>query len=127
MIFVFFQNGGKCLRFPVTDKDVVVGVARHLKPARRDNQMAMVPDQLQQLQTQPFANRQFGTRQHIPVFLEDRRGNIQASRLCNGQQEGRALQAFEFQRRGNHDISIEHQTHRKHQRFFFSDLATLMT
>ena len=50
-------------------KDVVVRIARHLKPPGGDNQMAMVLDQLEQLKTQPSANGQFGTRQDIPIFL----------------------------------------------------------
>jgi len=44
-------------RIGALDEDVVVWIARHLDPARRGNQMAVVRDELKQLQPQPFPYR----------------------------------------------------------------------
>jgi len=58
------------------DKDVVVGIARHLDSARRGNQVAMVLDELKQLQPKPFPDGQFRTGQYIRIFFEYGRGNV---------------------------------------------------
>ncbi len=109
------------------DKDVVVRIARHFEAAGWRNQVAVVLNQLKQLETQPPANGQFGTGQYIPVFFKDWRGDVQASRRCIRQHECGALDAVGFHCRRDHDSRIYHHTQRKYQRFFFSVLAALMT
>jgi hypothetical protein len=70
MIFVLFQNGGKCFRLPVTrspharcisafDKDVVVRIARYFDPARGSNHVALILDELEKLKPQTLPNAEF--------------------------------------------------------------------
>ncbi len=90
------------------DKDVVIRIARHFEAAGRRNHVAVVFNQLKQLETQPPTNGQFGTGQYIPVFLKDWRGDVQASRLCNRQEKCGALEAVGFQCCRDQDISVDH-------------------
>jgi hypothetical protein len=69
MILVFFQNFGKCLLIAgdqvvgtgfvgAFQKYVVVRVAAHVQAARRSDDMAVVLDELEQLQAKPLADAQ---------------------------------------------------------------------
>ena len=88
--------------------------------------MAMVLDELKQLQPQPFPNREFWTGQHFRVFGKNGRGKVQAARLCNRQQKCRSLKAVGLQCCGNQNVCIDYKAQCDHQRFFFSDLAALI-
>ena len=63
-------------RVGTLDEDVVIRIARHLDLARRNDQMAVVLEELKELQPQPSPNGQFRTGQHIRVFFENRCGNV---------------------------------------------------
>src|SRR5579863_5036054 len=63
-------------RISALDKDVVVRIARHLDASRWANQMAVIFDELKQLQPQSSPNRQLGPGQHFRIFFEDGRGNV---------------------------------------------------
>jgi hypothetical protein len=59
------------------NKDIVVRVARHTDPAGGRNQMAMIFDEPEQLKPQAFPDGQFRTGQHIRIFFENGRGNVE--------------------------------------------------
>ncbi len=79
------------------DKDVVIRIARHFEAAGRRNHVAVVFNQLKQLETQPPTNGQFGTGQYIRYSSKIGRGDVQASALCNRQEKCGALEAVGFQ------------------------------
>ncbi len=56
------------------DKHVVIRVACHVKPTCRRDEMAAIPDQLQELKSKTFANGKLGAGKHVCIFFEDRRG-----------------------------------------------------
>jgi len=55
---------------------VVVGVACDIQAAGRDDRIAVVFDELQQLLPETLANSQFRTAKDFAVFLEDGSGHI---------------------------------------------------
>src|ERR1017187_10027251 len=76
------------------EKPIVIRVARDFKASRRGDNITVVPDELQQLLANPFANTQFLTREHIRVFLQDGVRHVEARRLGNGEHKGSALQTL---------------------------------
>jgi len=95
-------------------KDIIVGIACDLQPARGNHCVATVPDHLQQLPLQAFANLQLAASENITIFLQDRRRNIETGRLGQGNQEHRSLQSCRFDCSGDENVSIDDKVQRKH-------------
>jgi hypothetical protein len=105
---------------------IVVGVACDIQAAARNDGIAVVFDELQQLLPETLADSQFRAAKDFSVFLQDGSGHIQAGRSGNGEQQDSALQPCWLNSGGNQDICIDYKTERKHYGFGFRDREVLM-
>jgi hypothetical protein len=81
--------------------------------------MCPVFDEPQELRALSLANLQLGAGEHFAVLVENRLGDVPASRLCEREHDHRALQAVRFQGRRHDDVRVEHQPERDHPRLGF--------
>ena len=69
--------------------------------------MGPVFEELKKLLPESFANMEFRARQNGTIFREDRRRQVEAGRLREGQEEYGALQTGRLERARYNDIGIE--------------------
>src|SRR5580700_3057046 len=74
------------------EKHIVIRVGADFKASGGRHDMAVVLDELEQLQTNPFADSQLRTREYIRVFLQNWMRHIKKRRLRNGQDKSSALE-----------------------------------
>jgi len=89
------------------EENVIGGVGRDLKRPGGRNEMGPVFEELKKLLPESFANMEFRARQNGTIFREDRRRQVEAGRLREGQEEYGALQTGRLERARYNDIGIE--------------------
>src|ERR1700677_1759023 len=109
------------------DKYIVVRIRCHFKPARGNNGIAPVLEELHQLEPKTPANPEFRPGKHLPVLLQNWTRNVETGRFSRSQQKDGPLQPCWLQSCRNQYIRVDHQAQRQHHRFFFRARAALMT
>src|SRR5260370_37135723 len=79
-------------RIGAFEKHIVIRVSADFKAARRADNITVVPDELQQLLANPFADSQLWTREYSGVFLQDGVRHEEARGLGDGEHNGSALE-----------------------------------
>jgi hypothetical protein len=96
------------------DENVIAGISGDLKWTRGRYEFAAIGDELKELNSEAFADPEFGTREHGPIFKKNRCGDKKASRFGEGKDEDSALEAVGFESRGNDYVGVEDQAKREH-------------
>lgn len=101
------------------EEDVVIGVAGDAQRARRNDEMAAVPDELDELEAQIFSDTELGAGKNLRIFIKNGLRNVQPAWLggCQGQRS--ALEAVGFEGGRDEYVGIQHEPERKHQADFF--------
>ncbi|HLJ76087.1 MAG TPA: hypothetical protein VKT75_01670, partial [Acidobacteriaceae bacterium] len=99
------------------NKSIVVGVRGDVETPHWADEITPVPDELQELLPETFANRELGPGQNVSVFFQDRSGYVKACRPGDRDDEGGPLKAFGLQCRRDQNVCIDDKAERKHQRF----------
>src|SRR5712691_11646204 len=98
------------------EEDIVAGVGRDLKRAGGKDEIGPVFNELKKLTTKSSADVQFRARQDGPILRNAWRRYVQAGRLRDGKQQNGALQTIRLEGRRNHDVRVEDQAKREHER-----------
>ena len=96
------------------DENVIAGIAGDLNWTRWRYEFAPIGDELKELNSEAFADPQFGTREHGPIFKKNWCGDKKASRFGEGNDEDRALEAVGFESGGNDYVGVENQAKSQH-------------
>jgi hypothetical protein len=73
------------------DKDVVVGIAAHLKTMRWRNRITAIAKELHELQPHSRSNAKLGPRQDLSILRQHRSRHVQPCGLGGRKQENGAL------------------------------------
>jgi hypothetical protein len=89
------------------EEDVVGGVGGGCDAAGRGDEVCTVAEEVEKLAAEGFADAEFGAREDVAIFGEDRRGDVEACGAGEGQKENGALQAGGFQGGGDDDVGVK--------------------